>query len=172
MKNNYIVGDIIKALKNSDIDMLVHGCNCFCGFGRGLASYIDKAFPEALKADKETIPGDKNKLGSYSIAEVLPNRYVLNAYVQYHWIKGLNNEPKILKYEKKVPLLANYKAIDNVTKKIANDFKKDITIGFPKIGAGYANGDWKTIEAIIKQNLIEKGFNVIIYVLSEEEIIP
>ncbi len=170
MNGKYVVKDIIKALEDNEIDVLVQGCNCFCQFGKGLAALIEKRFPEALEADKETIIGDVNKLGTYSLAEVLPNRFVLNAYTQYHWIKNLNNEKKIFKNGRKVVLLADYIAIKNVMDNIMKDFSKDTRFGIPKIGAGYANGDWKIIEKIIKDTLIKNGFNVTFYVISKDEI--
>lgn len=168
--NTYIVKDIIQALVDGDIDILPQGCNCFCEFGKVLAELIAQRFPEAVEADCKTTVGDVSKLGTITVARVLDNKYIVNCYTQYHWIKALNNEPKIKKNGRKVVLLADYVAIEKSMQAIINRFPRQLKIGVPKIGAGYANGDWSVIEKIIERTLIAAGFNVTFYVISDKEI--
>ena len=65
---------------------------------------------------------------------------IVNAYTQYHWKTG----PGIMN--------ADYRAIQQVFSQIATDFKGR-RIGYPKIGAGLAGGDWKVISTIIDNEL-------------------
>ena len=156
----YKKGNIVDAILNKDIDIAVQGCNCFCGFGGGLALEVNECIPEAVLADQKTVSGDKSKLGTYSKAVLSNGKTFLNLYTQYHYIKGLNNEPKIKKGKYKY-LLCDYEAVRSCCKKIREDFSSDSVIAFPKIGCGFANGDWQIVESIIKEEL--KDFKIIIY---------
>lgn len=136
-----IKGDLIRLAKQGEFDVIIHGCNCFCTMGAGLAVGIKKEFREAYEADLKTIKGDKSKLGTYSRADIIrgdQRLIVLNAYTQYNY--GGSG------------ILADYDAINSVFRLITLDFE-GLRIGVPMIGAGLARGDWPTIEAIIKNNL-------------------
>ncbi len=63
-------GDLIQKARAGEFDVLVHGCNCFCTMGAGIAKTIKQVFPAAYQADLATVAGDKTKLGSYSMASV------------------------------------------------------------------------------------------------------
>ncbi|MFW6225631.1 MAG: macro domain-containing protein [bacterium] len=132
-------GDLIKNAKKVEYNGIIHGCNCFCTMGAGIAKQIRNEFPSAYLADQKTENGSKEKLGDYSLANVFVNEdydfYVINAYTQYDY-KGKNN--------------VDYNAIRNVFKKINNDFK-GMFFGIPKIGAGLAGGDWDVISKIIDE---------------------
>lgn len=128
-----IKGCIIEAFKTNNYDALVHGCNCFCNMGAGLAKDIAKKYPSVLKVDQATVYGDKSKLGSYSTATT-KNGNIVNAYTQFKYGGGRNN--------------ADYEAIKKVFEKINEEYKGKV-ICIPKIGAGLAKGDWKTIKKII-----------------------
>lgn len=130
-----IKGDLIKAFKDGEYDALVHGCNCFCNFGAGLAVAVAKNFPSSFKADQATTYGDKTKLGTYSFAETKYGT-VINAYTQFSYGSGKRN--------------ADYVAIKSVFEKINEDFKGKV-ICIPKIGCGLAKGDWKVVKKIINQ---------------------
>ena len=83
-----IKGDLIKLAIKGDFDVIIHGCNCFCTMGAGIAKSIKTAFPEAYKADLETLKGDKEKLGNFSAANIKRNGQeitIVNAYTQYHY---------------------------------------------------------------------------------------
>jgi O-acetyl-ADP-ribose deacetylase (regulator of RNase III) len=164
----YKIANIVTATLNKDIDVFVQGCNCFCGFGRGLAEEVLERIPDAYyKADKLTKAADKSKLGTYSFVEIDNGAVVVNAYTQYHYIRRKNNEPKVKNGRGYV--LANYDAIRSVMQKIAIEYP-DKHIGVPKIAAGWANGDWEKIQNIIVEELISKGVKVTFYVQKESEI--
>lgn len=166
----YKVKNIIDALEQGEVDIILQGCNCFCGFGRGLALEIKNRYPEAYKVDKETAYGDKGKLGTITYAEVLTQRFIVNCYTQFHWIKPLNKEKEIIKNGRKDYLLADYRAIRMAFVNLRKEFDNSWSLGLPKIGAGWANGDWDVIEQIVKDELIDKGYDVTFYVIDEKEI--
>ena len=134
-------GDLIKMACDGEFDVIIHGCNCQCQMGRGVALSIKKLFPEAYKADRETVKGTRDKLGEYSSVKVRHNQtefVIVNAYTQYHW-RGDG-------------VKADYEAIRRVMRKIRSDYSGK-RIGYPLIGAGLAGGDWKIIRSIIEEEL-------------------
>ena len=138
---NVVEGDLIKLAQEGEFDVIIHGCNCFCAMGAGIAKGIKQAFPEAYQADLATPKGLQSKLGTISTAKLKvkgKQLVIVNAYTQYHW-KGSGNK-------------ADYQAIRNVFKVIKHHFS-GLTIGYPLIGAGLAGGDWELISSIIDQEL-------------------
>ncbi|MDO4785022.1 MAG: macro domain-containing protein [Propionibacteriaceae bacterium] len=135
------VGDLIELALGGEFDVIVHGCNCYCTMGGGIARAIRARLPEAYEADCATEAGDLSKLGSYTSAEIVRDgvRFtVVNAYTQ----GGYSGSGR----------LADYDAIRKVFKAIAAAYPR-ARIGYPKIGAGLAGGDWDTISAIIDEEL-------------------
>lgn len=166
----YKVKNVLNALDAGEVNIVPQGCNCFHSFGGGLAYYIREKYPEADKVDKTTSFADKSKLGTISFAKVEENGFIVNCYTQFHYSKKMNNEPEIMVNGKKLVVLANYVAIRKAMIEIRKKFNKDLKIGMPKIGAGLANGEWTSIEMIIKQELIDHGYDVVFYVIDPKEI--
>jgi O-acetyl-ADP-ribose deacetylase (regulator of RNase III) len=136
-----IKGDLIKLALNGKFNVIVHGCNCYCTMGAGIAKTLKNIFPEAYDADCKTAKGDKSKLGTYSYATLTKNAHeitIINAYTQYHF-KGKG-------------IKADYNAIRSVFKSVKQNFSKK-RIGYPKIGAGLAGGNWDIISKIISEEL-------------------
>jgi len=139
MINNIVKGNLLAEFKKLKYHAIVHGCNCFCTMGAGIAKDIKQSYPEAYAADCATKSGDMKKLGTYTSADVTgkigKKAFVVNAYTQYDFKKssGIN---------------VDYSAIERVFTLLNKDFagKK---IGIPKIGAGLAGGDWGKISMII-----------------------
>ena len=124
-----------------EFDVIVHGCNCYCTMGAGIARTIKQVFPAAYRADLTTVAGDKNKLGYYSAAEVQVNGkplIILNGYTQFEW-RGPGRK-------------ADYEAIRQVFRRIKQTYTGK-RIGYPAIGAGLAGGEWAVIAAIIEEEL-------------------
>lgn len=147
-----IKGDLIKLAKEGKFDAIVHGCNCFCTMGAGIAKSIKEEFPGAYYIDQITKSGDRSKLGNYSesIEDIGYNRYliVINAYTQYkYWGK----EPNV-----------DYAAIRSCFKEIKKDYG-DLKIGIPKIGAGIAGGDWEKIRSIIEEETKEMDITLVVF---------
>lgn len=151
MKN--IKGDLIKlAAHNAMFDVIVHGCNCFHIMGAGIAKKIKEVFPEAYRADLQTIYASRYKLGQYSSATVrlFNDKYltIVNAYTQYLYYPLKKN--------------VDYNAIRSCIKLIKRDFSGK-KIGIPKIGAGLAGGDWSIISKIIDKELKEENITLVEY---------
>src|SRR6187401_1634642 len=53
-----IRGDLLQLAIDGDFDVIVHGCNCQCQMGKGIALSIKKTFPEASEADCRRAKGD------------------------------------------------------------------------------------------------------------------
>jgi len=136
-----IKGDLLDLALSGAFDVIVHGCNCQCRMGRGIALSIKNQFPEAYRADIATVLGDRTKLGSFSSADIVRGTQqftIINAYTQFHW-QGTG-------------VIADYEAIRRVFKEIKSRFS-GCRIGYPKIGAGLAGGDWDIISVIIRDEL-------------------
>ena len=132
---------MIELAKSGEFEIIVHGCNCFCTMGAGVAKGIRAAFPKAYEADRQTPRGDRTKLGTCTFTEIESHGFplvVVNAYTQFDY-RGAG--PKV-----------TYDAIRSCFRwiKINYSGKK---IGFPKIGAGLAGGNWTQIAAIIEEEL-------------------
>ena len=136
-----VIGDLLVLAKQGQFDVIVHGCNCFCMMGAGIAKAIKAQFPEAYQADLQTQSGDREKLGSYSQVKIQRNEVefiIVNAYSQFNW-RGRG-------------LKADYDAIHHVFHKIKTEFS-GLRIAYPLIGAGLAGGDWNIISNIIDEAL-------------------
>ena len=134
-------GDLIQFAQTGRFDVIIHGCNCFCSMGAGIAKQIRDNFPEAYQADLKTQMGDKEKLGTSSQASIKKNGTIftiVNGYTQYDFSGN--------------GTLVNYKAIQKIFARIKKDFANQ-RIGYPKIGAGLAKGDWEMISKIINKEL-------------------
>ncbi len=144
-----VVGNLISLAKVGEFDAIMHGCNCFCTMGAGIAKTIKQVFPEAYLADLETVKGDKAKLGTYSVAPIHRGSVsfvIINAYTQFDW-RGQGTK-------------ADYAAIRPVFSKLGKDFSGK-RIGYPLIGAGLAGGDWSLISAIIDEELAEMDHTLV-----------
>ena len=145
-------GDLIQLALSGEFDVIVHGCNCHCQMGRGIALTIKKLLPEAYFADCQTSKSDKTKLGTISVAEIKRNQVsfvVVNAYTQFDWAgEGVK---------------ADYQAIRQVMKAIKQQFSGK-RIGYPKIGAGLAGGDWQIIYPIICEELEGEHHTLVEYI--------
>lgn len=154
-----ITGDLIKeATEKPMIDVLVHGCNCFCTMGGGIALQIKKIFPEAYLEDQNTISGDKNKLGTYTsytyhynYAPIKRHHLtVVNAYTQYRFGK------------QKDTCYFDYTAFEKLVIQFNSDFKGKI-VAMPWIGCGLAGGNKNKVLDILNKNV--KTFKCWIYEL-------
>lgn len=144
-----VKGDLVELAKAGEFDVIVHGCNCMCTMGAGIAKTIKTEFPEAYDADLKTLSGDKNKLGTCSIG--VHNRtnksvYIVNAYTQFDY-KGKG-------------VLVDYSAFESCLKYIKQKFR-GMSIGMPKIGAGLARGDWEILYKIIEMELGDEDVTIV-----------
>lgn len=136
-----IKGDLIKAALRGEYDVIIHGCNCFCTMGKGIAFDVKRYLPEAYQVDKLTIKGDRSKLGTYSAAQIMRKNVsfvVVNAYTQYDfWTPGRR---------------VDYDALKSIFEQIKENFAGQ-KIAYSKIGCGLGGGDWSVVSKIIDQCL-------------------
>ena len=136
-----VKGNLLDLANEGHFDVIIHGANCFCTMNSGIAKQIRVFYPEAYKTDCATLTGDISKLGSLSIAEAVTGTeqlYIVNAYTQYKY--GTDRAH------------VNYSAVRKAMSRIKVLFH-DKRIGYPKIGAGLAGGDWEVISQIIDEEL-------------------
>ncbi|NHZ99221.1 macro domain-containing protein [Massilia sp. CCM 8734] len=147
-----LTGDLLQLALDGAFDVIVHGCNCQCQMGKGIALSIKRLFPEAFAADQASAKGDMAKLGTISVAEIHRDGrsfIVVNGYTQCHW-RGEGNK-------------ADYAAIAGVMKAVKARFKGK-RIGHPKIGAGLAGGDWARIVPLIEEELAGEDHTLVEFV--------
>lgn len=133
---NTVKGDLLALAKEGKFDIIVQGCNCQNVMGAGIAKQIKDEFPDAWIADQQTLRGDKNKLGHYSIG--MGGRLVIiNAYTQYDTARQAGED------------VFDYRACYEVLLKISERFGK-WRIGLPMIGMGLAGGDPVRIMAMLE----------------------
>jgi O-acetyl-ADP-ribose deacetylase (regulator of RNase III) len=130
-------GDLLKLAKQGEFDIIVHGCNCFCTMGGGIAKQIRDQFPEAYAADCATRKGDRAKLGQYTSATV-NGLTIVNAYTQYNYNRS-----------GKPADLFDYEAFAYILNDLALAHP-DKRFGFPLIGTGLAGGDVVTIVEMLE----------------------
>ncbi len=136
-----MAGDLIQLALEGQFDVIIHGCNCQCTMGAGIAKQIKRNFPEAYEADRRTAKGDRDKLGDISAATVKRHGHeitIVNGYTQFDW-RGSG-------------VLVDYQALRSVMEHVRKKYSGQ-RIGYPKIGAGLAGGDWDIISEIIDQEL-------------------
>lgn len=144
-------GNLISLALQGQFDVIVHGCNCFCTMGAGIARAIQDEFPEAYAADLVTTKGDRNKLGDFSFATVNRDGHeitIVNGYTQFHFHGD--------------SVLLDYDAVRRLFQKIKKVYSGK-KIGYPKIGAGLAGGDWSRIAQIIDQELADEDHSLVLY---------
>jgi O-acetyl-ADP-ribose deacetylase (regulator of RNase III) len=103
-------------------DVIVHGRNCWCNMGAGIAKNIKRKFPEAFLAEKNPRVSNKKKLGAISTndsGEVI----VVNAGTQFNYSRN-NGKNKF-----------SYRALKKCMQQIKKRFSGK-SIGMPRIGTG------------------------------------
>lgn len=146
-----IEGDLLALARDGEFDVIVHGANCQCTMGAGIAKAIRATFPQAYEADLKTEAGDREKLGTISWAKIEGDTaplIVVNAYTQFHW-RGRG-------------VKVDYEAVRAAMRAVKRAFTGS-RIGYPRIGAGLAGGDWATIEAIIDEELNGEDHTLVVY---------
>lgn len=136
---NVIKADILSNIDPNRLTIILHGCNCFHVMGAGIAGYLAKKFPEVLKADKTTTRGSVEKLGTFSIATLNQNLYVVNCYTQH----SLGADARLDCIE---TCLCSFGRYGGPRLDYAD-------IRLPKIGCGIGGLKWKNVEPIFDKYL-------------------
>lgn len=133
-------GDLLQ----SDVQVIIHQCNCFHTFGGGIAKKIKQKYPTAFEADLKTKFGDKDKLGTFSYS-TQNGKTIVNLYSQYRY--GMDK------------VYTDYQSLEQGLYDVfywckLNKLNK---IGIPYlIGCGLAGGDEKIVMKICER--ISKQF--------------
>lgn len=138
MNSNVIVGDAVKALKNRDIDVLLHVTNDQGVMGSGIALQIKHDIPDAFEAYREN-----HALGEISFGEDCSGGFVINMTAQSFY--GKAGSGRFLNYG------ALSKCLNDVYEflETQNDYDdyKNVKIGIPvRMGAFRAGGDWEIVK--------------------------
>lgn len=147
-----IEGNLLDLAMAGEFDVIVHGCNCQCTMGAGIARTIKQHFHEAHDADLATPKAARDKLGTISFARIVrpaAEFVIVNAYTQFHW-QGSG-------------LKADYDAIKRAMLEVKARFS-GLRIGYPLIGAGLAGGDWNIIAPLIDEALAGEDHTLVRYV--------
>jgi len=127
-------GNLLDLAEAGEFDIIIHGANCFCVMGGGIAREIRERYPMAATVDNETQKGDYNKLGNYTTA-FTGKFLIVNLYTQFNMSRGDD--------------VFEYAAFELGLRKIAHEFGTE-RIGIPYIGMGLAGGDPDTIIPMIR----------------------
>lgn len=131
---NKIKGNLLDLAEAGEFDLIIHGANCFCTMGGGIAREIAEKYPSAARADRSTQYGDYNKLGNWT--EYDTGRFkILNCYTQYNMSRGQD--------------VFEYAAFELILQKLIHAYG-DKRIGLPYIGMGLAGGDKAIIIPMIE----------------------
>ena len=155
MTLKYAKGNLIDMAEQGHFDIIVQGCNCFCTMGSGIAKEIHTRYPEAYEADRQTVAGAREKLGTYTTAIVQGEGdhefAIVNAYTQYRYNKK-GETADLFEYGAFLDVLITL--IDTVGY---------LRIGLPYIGMGLAGGDKDLIIKLIEifaERVADKGGSV------------
>jgi len=154
-----IVGDLLELADDGQFDIIVHGCNCQHIMGGGIAKFIRQRWPGVYEVDCQTIKGDATKLGTFSVALLIPKNKewtpffrVLNAYTQFNPGDDEDGNPPI-----------DYEAVRKAFRQVKLQYGgQGHTFGIPKIGAGLAGGDWEILAAIIEDEMAGEDLTLVV----------
>ena len=135
-KIEYRKGDLL----TTDIKHIMHGCNSHGVMGSGVAKVIRDKYPKAYRDYNDKYNNYGLDLGSIVVSVQDDGKVIHNAITQKDYGRDSGR------------IYVSYWAIANVFRHIESWGIKEIAI--PKIGAGYANGDWNVISAIIENTLV------------------
>ena len=133
----HTVGNLINLAEQGEFDIIVHGCNCFCTMGSGIAREIRERYPDAYEEDCKTQEGDVFKLGNFTSTHT-GKFIIVNAYTQYSFNRG-GDRRDVFEYE----------SFSLILRKLAYAYP-DRRFGFPYIGMGLAGGDAARILAMLE----------------------
>lgn len=154
MKIEYIKGDLF----DTEIYVIMHGCNAQGVMGSGVARIIRERFEAAYKTYAERYRNSGLHMGVNIPVLAIDSKtgnekIIVNSITQNYY--GTDRRH------------ADYEAIASVMKDInrycrMHGYEK---IALPKIGAGLAGGDWNVISAIIESEL--KDVQPVVYYMED-----
>ena len=156
---NLIQGDLFTVKSG----ILVHGCNCVGAFGAGVALIVRNIYPhvhEEYVALCKQVDSPQDLLGRVQYVNV-PTAdgtfLIANAFTQLEPgtdYRRVDYEAVAMCFEDINDVLSNHHIAAGIS---------DLTVSFPKIGAGLAGGSWDVIEKIIDVSVSDE-FRKVLYV--------
>lgn len=130
-------GCVVQALKNEEVDVILHVCNDRGVMGSGVALTVKTEIPEAYKAYRNS----SHKLGTVSFGGRVVNMVAQHNY-GYDGLKYLNYGALAECLIGIQDLLIDLESIEGIEK---------LRVGIPyKMGAHRAGGDWGIISEMIE----------------------
>ena len=143
-----VYGNVLDFTENA---VMIHGCNCQGVMGSGVALAVKEKYPEVfvkyydLCATYDQDERFEFLLGSIQPISIVPNYMIINAFTQFYFgttTRHVNYEALVSSFEE--------------TNKLMNRLSTELTLYFPKIGAGLGGGNWEIIKTIIEQTVDQK----------------
>lgn len=148
-----IKGNVIGLCETGQLDGMVHGCNCLHAMGSGVAGQLARRYPIVPEADRQgSTFGDMSKLGTFTdvcVESVVNEQIYFNVFNLYTQRAPTYTGEDVFDYDSFPQGLEIIKA-DLRLYDDGEDDQIPYKLGFPKIGAGLAGGDWTRIEAMIR----------------------
>lgn len=136
-------GNILNGVSDG---IVVHGCNAQGKMNSGIAGQIHARFPSVFEDYWRQYESSGLKLGDVVVCP--PNTgegrsfWIANAITQEFYGRDSS-----IRY-------VDYNAVRDVFSQVAQIAKANgLTVHYPKVGAGLANGQWEVIEKIIETEL-------------------
>jgi Zn-dependent peptidase ImmA (M78 family)/O-acetyl-ADP-ribose deacetylase (regulator of RNase III) len=128
-------------------------------WGRGFGLVVSKKWPSVVSDFHERVKSkDKElKLGNSHLSHISEDLSIFHMIAQHGY--GPSDRPRI-----------RYGALNEcfiALSKAAHDFSA--TVHMPRIGTGYAGGNWNVISELIEETLISQGIEVTVYDLPGRE---
>ena len=156
---NYVQGDATDP-QGEGPKFILHCCNNLGLWGAGFVMALSRRWSEpedAYYAQGKRCGG--YNLGNVEAVQVEDDLWVVNMIGQSG--VGPNNGIPPIRY-KKVRLCLQRVAEMALDEQYRGPFKS-VAIHAPRFGAGLAGGDWRIIEQLILDELVEKGIAVTVY---------
>lgn len=158
----YLIGDATDP-RSDGLRIIAHVVNDkTANWGRGFALAVAKKWPEAaVEFGKWTALNKEHLLlGRSHFFEISQDLAIFSMIAQRGYGQSVN--PRI-----------RYKALRECLLQLAEKVSKHhASVHMPRIGTGYAGGNWPLIKELIEENLIRRGIEVTVYDLPGRENLP
>lgn len=155
----YLIGDATEPRGNG-LRIIAHVVNDKTpNWGRGFALAVARKWPSVAAEFHEWAAMDKNNLslGRSHLSELSDDLAIFHMVAQRGYGESVN--PRI-----------RYEALRECLGELsAEATKRQATVHMPRIGTGYARGNWALIKELIQENLVRRGLEVTVYDLPGRE---
>lgn len=153
----YVKGDATKPAGTGP-KVIPHVCNNLGSWGRGFVVALSGRWSRPEEFYRKWARNESFRLGMVQPVRVEPDVWVINMLAQ-RGIRRRNDDPPAIDYDR----------LRLCLKKVG-DFalSRGATVHAPKFGSALAGGSWDIIEAIVLEELVDRGLDVSIYILPAE----